>query len=81
MNPNAKCHWWNRWRHRRLRLTDRRFMIPLLVGAPGLTNKQRAAAVSLFLWDRGQEHWHCACSGNETAEVLASTYFPEGTEP
>jgi hypothetical protein len=56
-------------------------MLPLLVGAPGRTNTQRAVALVAFLEAPGQEHWQCACGVQDAADALTAAFFPEGQEP
>lgn len=64
-----------------MREADRRFMIPLLIGAPGRTNEERVYALGLFMTDEGQAHWLCACARPEVIAVYDAAMFPVGEEP
>lgn len=73
------CNILQRYWHRRLRKADRTFMIPVLVGkaSDGYEEKspewqeRRMLAIELFMLDRGQEHWSCACSGPDREQLFS----------
>jgi hypothetical protein len=56
-----KCHWWNRWYHRRLRRIDTETVYATMVKETN-TLDQRNRAWNLFISLPGQEHWQCECS-------------------
>lgn len=72
--PPASCGMLRRWWHRRQRAADLRFMIPLLVGSvseEGTDDQERRRlALTAFLVQRGQEHWHCACGIPERTQLM-----------
>jgi hypothetical protein len=69
-----KCAWWNRWWHRRLRKIDRKIMIPMLIANSRLLQPDDPSlplrAFLSFAGQRGQGHWHCACSEQDWREVF-----------
>jgi hypothetical protein len=68
---SGKCHWWNRWWHRKLRKIDRREMMPALERAAARYGPaEHAQEVLEIAWegfkrDKGQEHWRCECALEE----------------
>ena len=54
------CVWFMRWSHRLRRLRDVEVRWPAIVArAEGMDEARLAWDV--FLAQRGQDHWHCAC--------------------
>jgi hypothetical protein len=66
-----KCRWWNRWWHRRLRRYDKRFMLTAICNAAVRYGENPANSIYVqrawqaFLYQPGQEHWHCECAHQE----------------
>lgn len=69
---SARCPWWIRWWHKRLRKADMQMMLPAIWSKvrhlPDGADRAQAAW-ELFKGQEGQEHWQCPCAEVERRQL------------
>lgn len=69
------CPWYVRWWHARLRAADVAAILPIVMqSCPTLS--QQVFAWTVFVEERGQEHWQCPCGHGEAAQAFLKASQP-----
>ena len=69
-DDTPRCHFWNRWVHRRQRKADRMFLLPALWKN---ARNRMTAARAFDTHCKGERHWNCQCFRDEINAIVNET--------